>query len=396
MAYKTVRLKREELYEQVWSRPLRDLAKEYGLSDVGLAKICRRLNIPVPGRGYWAKKDVGRTPSRPPLPSLGKNEQSEAVFTKHEPPPPDPEQLTEADRLIISEKTPENRVAVDPSLNTPHVLVIRTEKSLRAAKPDETGRIRPRAKGCFDVRIAAGSIDRAMRILDALAKALETRKFPLVTDDEQTTRITVLGISHEISLEENTTRKVRGLTPAERKQQERNPWLYSTPQYDYLATGRLTLRIRGYGNGERRSWSDGKHQRIEDCLNAFIIGLIQLSVRAHAEQLERERWQREREEQERRRREEERNRQLEEARRAALDTQVDAWRKSRQIRAYIEAVHREVADKHGPISPESDLGRWFAWVSRYVDSLDPLCGDLKKLRLIEGEETMWRAPAYRC
>lgn len=27
----------------------------YGLSDVGLVKICKKLGIPVPGRGYWAK-----------------------------------------------------------------------------------------------------------------------------------------------------------------------------------------------------------------------------------------------------------------------------------------------------------------------------------------------------
>jgi hypothetical protein len=396
MAYETVRLKRDELYEQVWSRPLRDLAKEYSLSDVGLAKICRRLNIPVPGRGYWAKKDAGKAPPRPPLPALGKGEKSEVAFTKHELPPPDPVQRTEAERLIVSEKAPENRVAVDSSPGTPHVLVVRTEKSLRAAKPDETGRIRPRAKGCFDVRIAAGSIDRAMHIVDALARALEARKFPLATDDNQVTRITVLGISHEISLEESTTRKVREVVPAQRKQQERNLWLYSAPQYDYLATGRLTLRIKGYGNGERRSWSDGKQQRVEDCLNAFIIGLIQSSVRAHAEKLERERRHREREEQEQRRREEERNRRLEEARRAALDEQITAWRKSREIRAYIEAVSRMATDKHGQITPDSDLGRWLAWVSRHVDSLDPLCGDLTKLRLIEGEETMWRAPAYRC
>lgn len=396
MAYETVRLNREELYNQVWSRPLRDLAKEYGLSDVGLAKICRRLKIPVPGRGYWAKKDAGKTSLRPPLPALGQNEQSEVAYTKHVPLRSDPVQQTEADILIASEKAPENRVSVDPSLSTPHILVVRTEKSLRAAKTDATGLFRPRAKGCFDVRIAAGSIDRAMRILDALAKALEVRKLPLTTNDNQATRITVLGISHEISLEENTTRKVRELTPAERKQQERHSWLYRSPQYEYVATGRLTLRIKGYGNGERRSWSDGKHQRIEDCLNAFIIGLIQASVRAHAEQLERERWHRERMEQERCRREEERNQKLEAARRAALDEQIGAWCKSQQIRAYIEAISRVATDKHGPINPESDLGRWLAWISRYVDSLDPLRGDLTKLRLIEGEETMWRAPAHRC
>ena len=61
MTYETISLKREELYEQGWSRPMRDLAKDYGLSDTGLAKICRRLKVPLPGRGYWAQRQAGRT-----------------------------------------------------------------------------------------------------------------------------------------------------------------------------------------------------------------------------------------------------------------------------------------------------------------------------------------------
>jgi hypothetical protein len=48
----TIRLNREELYEQVWSTPMTKLAKQYQISDVGLAKICKKLKIPVPGRGY--------------------------------------------------------------------------------------------------------------------------------------------------------------------------------------------------------------------------------------------------------------------------------------------------------------------------------------------------------
>lgn len=47
------RYNREELYERAWSTPMQKLAKEYGLSDVGLAKTCRKLCIPVPRRGYW-------------------------------------------------------------------------------------------------------------------------------------------------------------------------------------------------------------------------------------------------------------------------------------------------------------------------------------------------------
>jgi hypothetical protein len=36
------------------------LAKQYEVSDIALAKTCRRLFIPLPVRGYWAKKDANR------------------------------------------------------------------------------------------------------------------------------------------------------------------------------------------------------------------------------------------------------------------------------------------------------------------------------------------------
>jgi len=35
-------LTRQELYDFVWSTPMTKLAKDFGLSDVGLAKICER------------------------------------------------------------------------------------------------------------------------------------------------------------------------------------------------------------------------------------------------------------------------------------------------------------------------------------------------------------------
>lgn len=48
---KSLTLSREDLYELVWSKPMADLAKDFGISDVALAKRCRRLGVPVPGRG---------------------------------------------------------------------------------------------------------------------------------------------------------------------------------------------------------------------------------------------------------------------------------------------------------------------------------------------------------
>lgn len=67
------RMTREELYVRVWSEPLTQLADQWGISDVGLAKVCRRANIPVPGRGYWAKVAAGQARTWEPLPAVSGN-----------------------------------------------------------------------------------------------------------------------------------------------------------------------------------------------------------------------------------------------------------------------------------------------------------------------------------
>jgi integrase len=61
------RFTRQELYDLVWSQPMSVLATSYGVSDSGLAKVCRRANIPVPPRGYWAKLTAGQAVQRPLL-----------------------------------------------------------------------------------------------------------------------------------------------------------------------------------------------------------------------------------------------------------------------------------------------------------------------------------------
>src|SRR5688572_26267959 len=51
-SHKEVTLTRKQIYDLVWSRPMRDVARELGFSDVGLKKLCRRNGIPTPPQGY--------------------------------------------------------------------------------------------------------------------------------------------------------------------------------------------------------------------------------------------------------------------------------------------------------------------------------------------------------
>lgn len=59
---------REALYELIWSHPMVGVSLELGISDVGLAKRCRNVKIPVPPRGDGAKVEAGQAPPNPPLP----------------------------------------------------------------------------------------------------------------------------------------------------------------------------------------------------------------------------------------------------------------------------------------------------------------------------------------
>ena len=64
-------VKRSELYELVWTRPVTKVAQDIGISDVGLSKLCARYGIPVPPRGHWVKVAGGR---KSPITRLGHRE----------------------------------------------------------------------------------------------------------------------------------------------------------------------------------------------------------------------------------------------------------------------------------------------------------------------------------
>src|SRR5262245_30804210 len=61
-------LTRRELHELVWSEPIRTVSRQLGISDVGLAKACRRAHVPVPERGHWQKRRAGKKSSQTALP----------------------------------------------------------------------------------------------------------------------------------------------------------------------------------------------------------------------------------------------------------------------------------------------------------------------------------------
>jgi len=389
MAGETIRLTREELYEKVWAHPLTLLAKEFGLSDVGLAKACKRLHIPLPGRGYWAKQKPGQEISRPPLPPIKEGDETELVVLRREILPLDPEQLVVAEQRIALEHLPEHQIHVNDRLTSPHPLVRETLRLLRETQPSEKSVLWPDlAKGCLDVSVSPASLSRAMRIMDALIKALGARGYPVTADPgkQAGTAVVVLGQRLEIALRERLVLKPPHASDKDigRFEVRARPYFASIHTYD--PDGRLQLQIKGWGSGERRTWSDGKYQRLEDCLNDFVVGLIRAALNERAQDLERERSNRQWKEEQRQREEEARRQREEEARRRTLERQVADWYQSRRIRRYVNTAQRTAIQRHGTLEPGSELAQWLSWARQYADQLDPLAGEMAALTNIDVPE----------
>ncbi len=391
-----IEVTRHALYEQIWSMPVSRACRTYGLSDVGLAKICASWDIPRPPRGYWEKKRNGKPVKKTKLKSI---EEGDPVIFSYQPGQSDQPAvapaLTESDRQRDLEKRAENRISVPDELVAPHPFVVRTEKSIRSAKPDEHGTVRPKAQQCLDVAVSAPLIDRSLRIMNALLIALEARGFRVSISDHERpqTEARVLDENIGFQLHEEIKRREREPTPAEKRDDDF--WRTASiaqpirKWYEWAPTGRLILHITD-GQGLRRTWTDRKDRLVEQFLNTFVVGLVRAAEavkqdRVDAEKRRREfdEAQRRRHEEELRRREDERRQQEEDARCRQLDAQVASWWKAEQIRAFVAAVRDACLQRNGNVTPGSELDQWMEWAMRRANALDPI----HPLRTSQGDDS---------
>src|SRR5688500_13840779 len=68
--HETVSMSRDDLYEHVWSKAASRLANDWGISDVAIAKLCKKHGVPKPPLGYWSRIKHGQKIRRPRLPKL--------------------------------------------------------------------------------------------------------------------------------------------------------------------------------------------------------------------------------------------------------------------------------------------------------------------------------------
>jgi hypothetical protein len=396
-------VKREELYEQVWSVPIWKLCEQYGLSDNGLRKTCKRLNVPVPSRGYWAKVEAGHKVRKAALP----REAKQSVAQIHVTPKPVRAEADDADdtwlaERVAFERAEANAIAVvmkprrwHPAVQPLHEFFDREAKEVEASrKADEryqswpewrkqrdwngdgmkwhrvvrNGELMPATHHAFPLRLSLATYRRGLGIVNAVAVAATKRGFE-VTHDDKKGRVVVEGHGGQLELRmsEATEQKTRKVKRYDGKFEDER---YRVP------TGRLRIFVeRGYG----KVWSieESAEGPLETKINAFFAGVWKqvrfCRQKTRAEEAVAQRQAvlaAERADVERKRLEEERIRARERKRREQLIEEVAAWRQAGEIRAYVGAV-RLAAAQRGNASVLT-LDEWAAWAIGVAQQLDPV------------------------
>jgi hypothetical protein len=244
-------------------QPVRDVPHGLGISDVALAKICRKLDVPRPPCGYWQQLEHGQKPRRARLPKARPGTRIEFVIERREPRPSAP---------------------LDPALDK--------------RKPDENGMLYLPAAHEFCFRISSALRRRTILILDAVARALEARGHSIAFESPEpdawgphAIRATVRGETVAIRFFEPLLRTDTVLTPSQQAQQKKHGWFFG-PKHVFTPTGRLHLHADG-GYRCRQKWADGNGRTVEQQLGAAALGFERVAVRVQESNAE---WARRQEE----------------------------------------------------------------------------------------------------
>jgi hypothetical protein len=364
-ALRPVTLSRDELYRRVWETPMSRLATEFGISGNGLAKICDRLDIPYPPRGYWARKEAGQRVVNFRLPQRGEHTPIEVTIT----PTPSPSRRTQAQEAAAADaRSKAEGIEVPGEVKRLHPIIAgwladhKDQRRRERLERNPFGTILPDW---------TESDHRQPRILDTIFRAVEKHGLTVKSEHRGT-------FYFEYKTEKISCRL------REKNKQVRRPKTADEMRWSFAGdknwtqvlepTGNLIFTFEDYFDSElsiRREWLETQTKRLEEMVPDIIAALL-LAGPALVKQRQ------DREEQRRRSEEAERQRQAEAARRRkdrnqwrALTEQADRHDIARKVRLLLSELEKQEADRAAIIG-EKALSEWLIWAKRHLATFDPV------------------------
>ncbi len=216
------------------------VAERYGFSSNYLGRICERLKVPRPPRGYWQRLAVGKEDSQTPLPELDPGDEFEWVrgtgFSY--PPPPDPKFTPIVKRGTCREERPKTH---------PILVAVREDfEATQESKYDDDGYLKPKNRSLPDILVSKESLRAAISVANKLYLALE--------DQGYWVRLAPLGIRYGSG-------KLVYKAGAKPDLYESRPWHPSTSTLVFVGEVAFGLTLFEIAEEVPVVWIDGKYVR---------------------------------------------------------------------------------------------------------------------------------------
>lgn len=411
---------RDKLYEEVWAEPMTKVAARFKVSSNYLARVCHYLNVPFPHRGYWAKRQFGKTPTRPPLPDPCPGEVHE--WEKGDAVPRPMPGVAPLGREGHSRRTPSL-----PGRPVRHQLVIGVRESFEKARLSEVGYLRPFKQNLVDILVTKETLAYALETANDWFLRLKARghRATMATDrhfsrpelrvfdgqkfdyyNREPWRpgrktvayvgavafgLTLYELTEYVDVTYHWDRTIRYVRASPAPVKRKAAWEVDRTTKQHMPCGRLGIRAYSpYGRVPwEKTWVESQIGGLSHRLNA-IVQELEAEVPSIAKrcdearkqaEIEHQRWlakcrEREREEQEQRRAEA-----LRDSRKQLLAI-VEEWNQARRIEFFFEDAARSAAAL--PMKEASAL------VAR-LDRARELLGGIGSLRHVDA----WQSPEDR-
>ena len=353
-----VTLTRKELYDLVWEQPLSRLAKKYKISDNGLRKICKRMNIPIPAMGHWQKIQYGKRVIVTKLPTKYDGKDEITLDEKKTGDIDVDSPIAQQRRLIQTLESTK-----DLPLKVPDRMSSRPDKLIRSTI-DYYDAVRryykshhgthPDRINVLNIQVQEESRPRAVRLLDTIIKVLRSRKHDIIAD--HFTTYAKIG-DEQVKFRLREKQRVSDIKTS-----------YGGRQYE--STGEFVFVI-DIGPYTRKEVKDG-HEPIETKISTIIAMLELEGKRMKEKRIAYEIWRKEMDEQQR----------IERELKDRQDKEVHAFKKlflqairlhqANILRNYIQTVEENTV-KNGTVSEE--LKAWIIWAEKKVSWYDPLVNE---------------------
>ena len=353
---KSITFNRDELYKELWEKPMTQIAKDYAINIYQLTKVCDELEIPRPESGYWSKLRNGYKVKQKPLTEFETNEYK--LVLNNEPEADLKDQLPKSFKSIKFKKY----------LTGLHPLVSKTYKYLKEKNSgDNYGRLKPFGKGYLGILVSQSLLKRAILFYDGLIKELERQGFQVTGEGSDKMPYTSFKVGDDkvyLRLEEEGSFN-RTKTKSE------DSW--KKYDYDYYTTGKLRLQISKYSwNHNDRTVSDSDNMQLEQQIEKIFKTILLVAEEAKKWRTDREEQAKRDEQQriirERLRREEE----LEQKKRTELEQASASFTKSQYIYQYIQEVEIHIKQQELNQEQLARFIKWKNWATKHADRLNPV------------------------